>query len=88
MKPLYFSRHAREQMRDRGATASEVEEAIQSGERAEASRGRTAFRKNFPYQGEWKGKRYAIKQVRPIVVEEPERLVVVTVYVYYFGGET
>ena len=27
---------------------------------------------------------YAIKRVRPIFVEEPAQIVVVTVYVYYF----
>ena len=30
---------------------------------------------------------YETKQVMPIVVEEPHRLVVVTVYVFYFGGK-
>lgn len=34
----------------------------------------------------WKGKFYNIKQVIPIVVEEPERFVVVTVYVFFIGG--
>jgi len=32
----------------------------------------------------WGGRRYAIKQVLAIVAEEPERLVVVTVYTFYF----
>jgi len=32
------------------------------------------------------GRLYATKQVRPIVAEEADRFVVVTVYVYYFGG--
>ncbi len=46
-----------------------------------------SFRKNFPFQAVWKGKRYDVKQVMPIVIEETEALVVVTVYVFYFGGE-
>lgn len=32
----------------------------------------------------WNGERYATKGVRPIFVDEPEGIVVVTVYVYYF----
>lgn len=32
----------------------------------------------------WNGARYATKQVRPIFAEEERRLIVVTVYVYYF----
>jgi hypothetical protein len=35
-------------------------------------------------RAEWNGSWYATKQVRPILVEEDDRIVVVTVYVYYF----
>ena len=73
-------------MDDRGASESEVEEAIRTGEPTEAGRGRLSFRKNFPYSSEWKGSLYETKQVRPIVAEGPDEFVVVTVYVYYFGG--
>ncbi len=73
-------------MEDRGTIESEIEEAIRSGDRAEAGRGFLSFRKNFPYSSEWKGTLYATKQVRPIVAEEADRFVVVTVYVCYFGG--
>jgi hypothetical protein len=69
----------------RGVAREEVEEAIRSGERVPAKIGRLAFRKNLPYQGTWQGNAYRIKQVMPIVVEEPGRTVVVTVYVFYFG---
>ena len=36
---------------------------------------------------EWNGVFYRTKQVRPIFVEEPAEIVVVTVYVYYLAGE-
>jgi hypothetical protein len=42
------------------------------------------FRKYFPFNDQWRGKRYAIRQVAPIVSEEADRLVVVTVFVFYF----
>jgi hypothetical protein len=51
-----------------------------------AKRGRDAYRKNFPYHSEWKGRYYETKQVMPIVVVEGAKTVVVTVYVFYFGG--
>ena len=70
----------------RGATPQEVEAAIRSGERVPAKAGRQAYRKNFPFESEWKGRYYETRQVMPIVVEEAERIVVVTVYVFYFGG--
>lgn len=41
---------------------------------------------NINYNAMWKGKSYQVKQVMPIVAEEYEIFVVVTVYVYFFGG--
>lgn len=85
-KPIKFSQHALDNMTDRGASREEVETAIRTGECIPAKKGRLSFRKNFSYNGMWKGKFYNIKQVIPIVVEEPERFVVVTVYVFFIGG--
>lgn len=86
MKKIVFSQHAKDQVADRGATEDEVINAIEDGEKMPAKRGRLSFRKNYPYGKIWKGKRYEMKQVVPIVVDEGNMLVVVTVYVYFFGG--
>ena len=83
-KPIGFSPHAREKMLDRGATEAEVKTAIRTGSPEPARKGRLMFRKNVPFNGYWRGKHYAVKQVAPVVAEEPNRLVVVTVFVYYF----
>lgn len=87
MKRLVFSQHALEQMPDRGAKRDEVEITIRDGERVPAKKGRIAFRKNFPFQKEWKGRYYEVKQVMPIIVEKDDTIVVITVYVFYFGGQ-
>ncbi|MBU3934175.1 MAG: DUF4258 domain-containing protein [Candidatus Omnitrophica bacterium] len=87
MKPIIFSPHALDQLKDRGTTEEEVKRAIQEGERAPAKEKRIAFRKNFLFDSKWKGKHYQMKQVMPIVVEEDGNWIVVTVYVFYFGGE-
>lgn len=84
VKPIVFSSHAREKMLDRGASEGEVKTAINSGSSEPARKGRVMFRKNFGYDRLWRGKHYALKQVAPIVAEESDRLVVVTVFVYYF----
>ncbi len=42
---------------------------------------------DFPFHQEWHGIVYATKQIRPIFVDEPEEIVVVTVYVYYLLEE-
>ena len=67
-KPIRLSANAVEQCIERGATREEVEKAVREGERERAKRGR----------------RYAMKQVAPVVAESPDELVVVTVYTFYF----
>jgi len=86
-KEIEFSQHALDQLADRGTTQEEVIKAIQEGESLPAKKNRLAFRKNFPFADKWKGNFYEVKQVMPIVAEEATKLVVVTVYTYYFGGE-
>ena len=86
MKPIVFSAHALDQMADRGTNKAEVETAIREGEEAPAKHGRRAFRKNFAFNSQWKGRHYELKQVTPVLADEPDRWVVITVYVFYFGG--
>ena len=81
---IRLSAHARQQCAERGATPEEVEKAIREGEREPAKRGRWMYRYHFEFGGMWQGRTYAIKQVAPVVAEEPDELVVVTVYVFYF----
>ncbi len=86
MKQIVFSQHAKDQLLDRGASEAEVEKAIREGEQVPAKSGRVAFRKNFHFDSNWKGKYYKVKQVMPVVIEEVNQWVVVTAYVFYFGG--
>ena len=57
---------------------------MRTGNEGSARKGRSLFRKTFPFDDWWRGKHYAVKQVAPVVVERSDRLVVVTVYTYYF----
>jgi len=61
----------------------EILETIRTTSWKAADLGRLECRKEFPFNSDWNGKRYSTKHVRPIFAEEPDRLVVVTVYVYY-----
>ncbi|MBU0700050.1 MAG: DUF4258 domain-containing protein [Actinobacteria bacterium] len=85
-KPIKFSQHAIDNIIYRGASNEEVELAIRTGEYLSAKKGRLSFRKNFNYNAMWKGKYYQAKQVMPVVAEEPDKFVVVTVYVFFIGG--
>lgn len=84
LKPVVFTQHARERLRQRGATEADAVSAIRNGKREPAQRGLWMFRMNFEYQREWDGTRYAVRQVAPVADEMPDRFVVVTVYVFYF----
>jgi hypothetical protein len=84
VKPIRFSAHAREQMALRGIEEGEVIVAVIEGALEPAKRGRQGYRTDFQYDRLWQGRHYGTKQVLAIVAEEPEELVVVTVYAFYF----
>ena len=84
MKTVRLSGHARDQLSSRGVTETEIVEAIHNETWQPAAVGRLECRKDFPFNQEWNGTVYAVKQVRPIFVDEPDEIVVVTVYSYYF----
>jgi len=83
-KPIRLSEHAKEQLSFRGTNEVEISEAIRSSAWGAADLGRLECSKNFAYNKEWNNKHYKTKQVKPIFAEEPNEIVVVTVYVYYF----
>ena len=84
MKPVRFTAHARVQCAERGATEAEVVKAVREGARELARSGRELYRLNLTYGCRWQSKLYAVKQVAPVVKEEPEEIVIITVYVFYF----
>jgi hypothetical protein len=71
-------------LRSRGTTEAEVIEAILTAPWHAAENGRMECRKDYTFNSVWNRRRYATKQVRPVFVDEPNQIVVVTVYVYYF----
>ena len=83
-KLIQFSGHASDQLQSRGATEAEVIEAIRSAPWHLAENGRMECRKDYAFDSVWNRRRYATKQVRPVFVDAPNEIVVVTVYVYYF----
>ena len=83
-KKITFSSHALGQMIERGTHRQEVETAILKGEKIPAKQGRHGYRINFQYGQFWGEKWYPIKQVMPIIKEEKNEFIVITVYVFYF----
>lgn len=71
-------------MQERGAREEDVREAIRIGQREPAQRGLFLYRLNVEFKRDWDGRYYRVQQVAPIVAEEGERFVVVTVYTFFF----
>jgi hypothetical protein len=76
--------HAAQRMAERGITASEISETIETGESFEAKHGRKGFRKDFPCDRTWRGRRYATKQVEAFTASEGDSCIVVTVMAKYY----
>ena len=82
MKPIRLTKHAREQASARGASEAEVKEAVTKGSRELAKHGRKLCRYSFRFGKNWQDKHYSIKQVAPVITEEPDEIVVITVYTF------
>ena len=76
--------HCRARMAERGATDAEVTATVEHGESCPAKFGRSGFRRNFPYDAQWRGRYYGTKQVEAIAVREGEDWLVLTVLVTFF----
>ena len=71
--------HARARLAERGASEAEVVATVEGGESFPVKFGRSGFRRNFAYNGKWRGKDYANKQVEAIAVREADDWLVITV---------
>lgn len=84
MKSVRLTQHAIQQCVERGATENEVVKAVLHGTREPAKMGRVLCRYNLSFNGVWQGKEFAIKQVAPVISEESDEIVMITVYTFYF----
>ena len=82
-KPIQLSEHAKEKLIIRGTNETEIEEAIRTTQWKPVELGRLECRKESTFKKSWNEKFYERKLVRPIFVEEKDRIFVITVYVYY-----
>ncbi|HJU20182.1 MAG TPA: hypothetical protein VJ770_27325 [Stellaceae bacterium] len=57
---------------------------IDEGERFAAKFGREGFRRNFRFDGIWRGRRYAMKQVEAFAIFEDGDWLAISVIAKYF----
>lgn len=66
-----------------GATQAGVVATVEEGEQFPAKYGRIGFRRNFPFDAEWRDRYYTTKQIEAYAVPEDGWLVI-TIIVRYF----
>lgn len=76
--------HAQERLFERGINETEVAETVEEGESFPAKYGRMGFRRNFSFNGVWRGKHYATKQIEAYAVKDGDDWVVITIIARYF----
>ncbi len=76
--------HAKKRLNERGASEQEVISTVETGETFPAKYGRTGFRRNFSFDGTWRGKHYTTKQVEAYAVKEDNDWLVITIVTRYF----
>jgi hypothetical protein len=76
--------HAKAHAMERGVIDAEDVATVEGGEPFPAKYGRAGFRRNFPFNEEWGGKHYPVKQIEAYAVKEAGDWIVVTVIARYF----
>lgn len=61
-----------------------MQATVDGGERFPARLGRMGFRRNFAFNGTWRGRAYGTKQVEAYAVAEADSWLVITVVVKFF----
>ncbi|MBD1891166.1 MULTISPECIES: hypothetical protein [unclassified Coleofasciculus] len=77
--------HAQARLIECGAAEAEVIATVEGDTLFPAQLERTGFRRNFPFNAEWRGNYYSTKKVEVIAVKENEEdWLVITVIVKFF----
>jgi len=87
MKPIVFTDHALQRMKERNTNKEEVETAIKYSKWEIAERNRFTCSFTFQFKKEHYGRYYNSKEVVPVLVEEKKQIVVITVYTYFSQKE-
>lgn len=82
-KDVQVDPHTLDRAAERGTDETEIRDVLATGVRVPARYGRLAKAKVYPFGRERGGKMYPQKRVEVYYVEEAERIVTVTVYVFY-----
>jgi hypothetical protein len=80
---IQIDAHTLERAEERGATHKEIEEVIKTGVAIPAKHGRRGKAKVYDFGQRRQGRYYEQKRVEVFYVVEEDRIITVTVYVFY-----
>lgn len=75
--------HTLERSKQRGASETEIIDVIKTGTSLIAKNNRLAKYKVFKFNNTWNNKTYSQKRIEVIFINENNKLITVTVYVFY-----
>lgn len=75
--------HTLQRAEERGTNLQEIEDVVINGIPSEAKKNRLAKYKIYPFKLERNGKFYEQKKVEVIFIPEENKIVTITVYVFY-----
>jgi len=89
MKEIILSRHAEHRAIQRGTTKEEIEQCLQENSKLMCENNRFSRKKTFLFEAisPMNNRYYRFKTVEVISIEEADKIIVVTVKVYYSNEE-
>ena len=85
---IQIDSHTLERAQERGTNENEIRDVIETGFQIHAKYGRLGKAKVYEFKRERQGKYYEQKRVEVFYIIEENRVVTVTVYVFYGKWET
>lgn len=86
-KEIKFTKHSLKQAKDRGATLEEIKETIVTSQWIKERFNRFSAVKVFKFEEMWEGVSYKKKEVRVILTEEDDKIIVITAITRFFENQ-
>jgi len=83
-KKIYFTKHAKKRMEERNVKEEEIIFSIRNKNWEIAREGKFSVSEVFPFNNHHYGRYYKWKEVVCIFEEEEDKIVVITVYSFFF----
>ncbi|OGQ06195.1 MAG: hypothetical protein A2W61_02455 [Deltaproteobacteria bacterium RIFCSPLOWO2_01_44_7] len=87
MKEVYFTTHVRKRLNERHVTPKEIITVLKKSKWTLVKENRMRAQFTFPFSDFYKSRFFRWKKIRVIFIEEKARIVIVTVYTFFYNQE-